>query len=432
MLAGCASAPKDAGFSSVQSTVSERSGMAVYWQPDAASLDMERKALGHPLTANEAVQLALVQNPSLQASFDELGIARGDLITAGTLVNPVLEGRVRFSDHTSGTNPELTLWLDLTDMVRHSKRKGAAQAQLDAAVLHAGHRALALAADVRRAYFDLQAASQTHRMQAQVSEAANAQAELSRRQRDAGNINALDLAVAESAMLETRLALERSGVDERLARAELARLLVLDAADSTWSVAGELPALPDADPSASDLEALALSGRLDVQASKKEIEASQRVLSYRKSFWIPSFEIGADAERDFDGEWAYGPAVQLSLPIFDRGQGGKASAQASVKRAEHGAAALESDVRLEVRSASERMRAARNAAVLYRDQIIPTREKVVAEAQKHYNFMLVGATALLQAKRDEIAAYHGYIEAVRDYWISRTELERAVAAPLEK
>jgi len=38
---------------------------------------------------------------------------------------------------------------------------------------------------------------------------------------------------------------------------------------------------------------------------------------------------------------------------------------------------------------------------------------------------------LLQAKRDEIAAYRGYIEAVRDYWIARTELERAVAAPLE-
>jgi len=77
------------------------------------------------------------------------------------------------------------------------------------------------------------------------------------------------------------------------------------------------------------------------------------------------------------------------------------------------------------------MRAARDAAVLYRDQIIPTREKVVAESQKHYNFMLVGATNLLQAKRDEIAAYRGYIEAVRDYWIARTELERAVAAPLE-
>ena len=180
-----------------------------------------------------------------------------------------------------------------------------------------------------------------------------------------------------------------------------------------------------------DLESLALSGRLDVQASKKEIEASQRELSYKKSFWIPSLAVGADAERAFDGEWAYGPAVQLSLPIFDRGQGGKAAAQASVKRAEHGAAALESDVRQEVRSSSERMRAARDAAVLYRDQIIPTREKVVAESQKHYNFMLVGATNLLQAKRDEIAAYRGYIEAVRDYWIARTELERAVAAPLE-
>ena len=431
ILAGCASAPKDAGFSSVQSTVSERSGLRVEAAATDSSQAFVKASLTKPLSADDAVQIALLRNPSLQASFDELGIARGDLITAGTLVNPVLEGRVRWAQHTEGTNPELTLWFDLTDMVHHGKRKGAARAQLDAAVLRAGHAALSLAADVRRAYFDLQAASQTYRMQSQVNEAAGAQAELSRRQRSAGNINALDLAVEESAMLEARLALDHSRVDERLARQELARLLVLDAADSTWSVAAELPPLPASDPSATDLESLALSGRLDVQASKKEIEASQRELSYKKSFWIPSLAVGADAERAFDGEWAYGPAVQLSLPIFDRGQGGKAAAQAGVKRAEHGAAALESDVRQEVRSSSERMRAARDAAVLYRDQIIPTREKVVAESQKHYNFMLVGATNLLQAKRDEIAAYRGYIEAVRDYWIARTELERAVAAPLE-
>lgn len=431
LLGGCASAPDDAGFSSVQTTVAERGGMQLHWRTEAedSSSATVDSLLRQSLSADDAVQVALLNNPSLQASFDELGIARGELISASTLANPELEARVRWTENSSSTNPEIALWFDLTDWLRRGKRKGAAEAELDAAVMHAGHHVLTLAADVRSSFFDLQAATQTNRMQNEVHKAAGATAELARRQRSAGNINALDLAVDESAFLESRLALSKSDVDARLARQKLARLMGLGASDTTWTVEGELPPLPESDPAAVELESIALRHRLDLQASRKQIEAGQRELSY-KSYFIPSLELGADAERDFDGEWAYGPALAISLPIFDRGQGGEASAKAKVRRAEHGTTALENEIRLEVRETWERMIAARDAAVLYRDHVIPTREKVVEEAQRHYNFMLTGANSLLQAKRDEIAAYRGYIEAVRDYWVARTDLERAVAIPL--
>ena len=62
--------------------------------------------------------------------------------------------------------------------------------------------------------------------------------------------------------------------------------------------------------------------------------------------------------------------------------------------------------------------------------MIPLRERLVAESQRFYNFMLIGVYQLLQAKQDEIAAYRGYIEAVRDYWVARSDLERAVGGRL--
>ena len=50
--------------------------------------------------------------------------------------------------------------------------------------------------------------------------------------------------------------------------------------------------------------------------------------------------------------------------------------------------------------------------------------------QKRYNFMLIGAFELLQAKQAEYDAYQGYLDAVRDYWTLRSALKLAVGGEL--
>jgi cobalt-zinc-cadmium efflux system outer membrane protein len=62
--------------------------------------------------------------------------------------------------------------------------------------------------------------------------------------------------------------------------------------------------------------------------------------------------------------------------------------------------------------------------------VIPLRETTVELTQQELNYMLVGAFELIQAKQAEYDAYQEYVEAVRDYWIARTELERAVGGAL--
>ncbi|HEU4929366.1 MAG TPA: TolC family protein, partial [Candidatus Krumholzibacteria bacterium] len=277
-----------------------------------------------------------------------------------------------------------------------------------------------------------QAAERVRRMRVEVLRAAKASAELSSRQRSSGNISELERALEQSVYQDARLDLLRSEADAVSARTNLARALGLATADTTWSIVAELPELPEADPPVDTLHALAMRSRFDLMAARTELDASRREVSYRKSYRIPSLEIGVDAERDFDEEWAYGPIVHLAIPLFDRGQGGVDRAEARVRQAEHSVASLETSVGNDVRTTWEQLRAARGVAELYRDDVIPTREKVVAESQRHYNYMLVGPMALLQAKRDEIEAYQNYIEAVRDYWTARAQLERAVARPIEE
>jgi cobalt-zinc-cadmium efflux system outer membrane protein len=83
-----------------------------------------------------------------------------------------------------------------------------------------------------------------------------------------------------------------------------------------------------------------------------------------------------------------------------------------------------------VTAAYARMLAARNRAERHRTGLIPQREAIVARSQEMQNFMLIGQFELLEAKQEEYEAYGGYLEALKDYWLARVDLTRAVGAVL--
>ncbi|QLH35699.1 MAG: hypothetical protein HWD61_05805 [Parachlamydiaceae bacterium] len=67
-----------------------------------------QELLSQELSVDQAVQIALLNNPKIQAAFEEIGVARADLIQAGLLSNPLFEGIVRFPlQHNARTNIDL-------------------------------------------------------------------------------------------------------------------------------------------------------------------------------------------------------------------------------------------------------------------------------------------------------------------------------------
>ena len=73
---------------------------------------------------------------------------------------------------------------------------------------------------------------------------------------------------------------------------------------------------------------------------------------------------------------------------------------------------------------------AREIAEAYRTAVLPQRESIVSSTQEEHNFMLVGVFELLQARRSQLDAYQSYVEAVRDYWLARTDLRKSVGGAL--
>jgi len=439
LLAGCATVHRGAGFPEVQRVVTDSLGeQQVHWYQgapeDAAAGTALDTLLERPLSVDDAVQVALLGNPALQALYEDLGVAQADLVQAGLLRNPVFAGSFRPSTSSpSGTNVELDLVQDFLTLLFLPSRKRLASAQFTETQLRVADAVLKLAADVRRTYFELQAAKNVVAVLRTSADVADASADLASRFHDAGNMS--DLALATEQVLSEQLRLE-------VARAEAAtvpfaeqldRLLGLADGAPAWSIADTLPPLPPGEAPLDELEAIALAKRPDVRAARQEIEVLSQALGIvRTTRWVPFLEGGARAERDPNGQWVVGPSLALELPIFDQGQPAAARLESQLRQTERRLEAKRIAARSEIRAARAGMVSARELVGRYRQVLIPLRERIVALSLQEYNFMLVGAFDVLVAKQAEIDTYRDYVGTLRDYWIARSELEHAIAGPLPR
>ena len=440
VFSGCASVPKDAGFSDVQNIIEQRIGRRVHWNQgtseDAAVVDVVRSMLQQELTIDEAVQIALLNNRSLQATYEELGIAQADLVQAGLLRNPTFGASFRFPDKTVGghrsTNTEFSVVQDFLDLLVRPLRKKVAAAQFEQAKLRVGNAVLDLAAEVRSAYYALQADEQTLEMRRTVVQATEAGVDIATRQHDAGTLKTLDLANQQGFHDQAKLDMTRTDIQIVADRERLNRQMGLWGADTMWKLPERLPELPESEIPMEHLESIAVSQRLDLAAARQETQVIAHALSLtRKYRYFYVFDVGVDSEHDVADDVNFtGPNLTLELPIFDRRQASISRLEAQLRQSLQRLASLAIDIRSEVREIRERLLAARNVAKYHHDSILPLRQRIVDESQLYYNGMLIGVYELLLAKQNQINAGREYIETLRDYWIARSDLERAVGGRL--
>ena len=116
--------------------------------------------LARPIGADEAVQIALLNHPRLQAEYERLGVAQADLVEAGLLRNPVFSAVVRWPQGGGGPNVELSVAADFLDVLFVGARKRVAQAEFEHEKLTIADAVVAHAADVRSAFYELPGAQQ--------------------------------------------------------------------------------------------------------------------------------------------------------------------------------------------------------------------------------------------------------------------------------
>lgn len=426
---GCASIPADRGMADVNAAVVARGGPEV----PAIGKTAETMALpDRPLWARDAVQIALMRNPQLRKGYAELGISGADVYEAGRLSNPTFSLTVLDPSGIGAAN-QVTMGLaqNFTQLLMLPMRSRIAEGEFERAKALVGHDILRLTADVLKAYYNLVSAQQVTAMREVVTKAARASADLAQRFYDAGNIPELQLRAEQAAASDAALQLLEAQARTSQARAELGALLGLRAGAETWSVPTALTLPPSGSIELETLQKIADANRLDLAAARKELELLRAGVTLTKRFrYFSAIELGVERERDTDRSKLTGPTLSLALPIFNQNQAGILRAKSRLEHAQAELDALEIAISNDVQFAYQRVINAQARINEYRARLVPAREKVVARMQERVNYMLDGIFDLLRLKQDEYTAYQGYLEAVRDYWIARTDLSRLIAADL--
>jgi cobalt-zinc-cadmium efflux system outer membrane protein len=428
---------KEKPFAPVEQTVKERTKHAVRWELDMAareeSLAQARTLLRKPLTVGTAVQVALLNNRALQAAFEEIGLSQADLREARLLANPELDLTAKFPDRApSGTKLEWGLAQNFLGLLMIPLRTRVAREQLAAAQLRASDEVVKLVAEVKVAVYRAQADEAMLGRLRMAQAAQGASLDFTQKLHAAGNVTDLKLTQEQAAYSQSRLEIARAEVEEREHREKLNRLLGLWGRDTEWKLAAGLPDVPERDPTVRGLETFAVAHRLDLAAARAQLQSTVKALGLEKTFrFIGALDFGIAGEHETDGTNLTGPSVRLELPIFDQGQARLARGEAQLRMAHRKFEQLAIDIRSEVRELRDRLISQRDVAGFYRDDLVPARQRIVALTLLNYNAMISGAFELFTVKREELESERAWIEACRDYWITRAELERAVGGDLD-
>ena len=429
LLAGCTTLSPDAGFEPVQSAVRERGGAEARWvRNDRDAGDVRQsveRLLAQPLTADAAVQIALINNPGLQATYAEVGIAEADVVQAGRLRNPGFSyGRVR---QGSEIEIERAFIFDVLGLLTIPIRTQIEQRRFGVVKTRVAADALRVAANTRSAYYRALAAQEGVKYMAQVKEAAEASAELARRMAAAGNFSKLDQAREQLFYGETTAQLARVRQAALSEREQLTRLMGLWGENTRYRLPDRLPDLPKAARELSDIEPAALRQRLDVQAAMQEAESIASSLGLnRATGFVSVLELSYLHNNKSGQPRQTGYEIELRLPIFDWGEARNARAEYTYMQAVNRAADIAVKARSEVREGYGAYRTSFDIARHYRDEIVPLRKRISDENVLLYNGMLISVFELLADARQQVASVNAYIEALRDFWVAEATLNAAM------
>lgn len=431
MLAGCASFSPDGGFTPVAQLSQERVGRTpTYQRTDAqiaAAASRVNELLAQPLNADSAVEIALLNNRGLQASYAALGIAESDLVRAGRLANPSF----RFGRLGGGGAVEIdrAVLFDVLGLFTLPLATQVEQGRFEQAQLQAVDDTVGVATEARKAFFEAVTADQLLGYAGQVTEAAEASSELARRMATAGNFSRLAQMREQSFHADATAQAARAKHRATAARERLVRVLGLSAGTPSFTLPDRLPDLPAAPAEFRDAGRTAMDKRLDVLMARRQTEATARALGLsRATRFVNVLQAGYQNQSSSGEGRRNGYEIELELPLFDFGSARVARAEAVYMQAVNRTAQVAVDAQSEVRASYSAYRTAYDLARHYRDEVVPLRQRISEENLLRYNGMLASVFDLLADSREQIAGVTGAVEALRDYWVAETDLQSAVTS----
>ena len=434
VLTGCASVSLDQNINRVNDEAGSFTEGKLALARTQVEHDQRAQAaqalLAQPLGPKEAVQLTLVNSPSLQALLAQGWAESADAAQVGRIANPIFS----FERMTAGTELDLgrALSFGLLDLLTLPSRYSVATRRIEQSQLRLTSDVVDQVTRVRQAWVRAVAAQQSLKYAKQVYESAEAGAELAKRMQGVGNFNRITRAREQAFYADAATRLSTAQHQVTASREELVRLLGLD---ESQAQALKLPErLPDLPKQALDPQAvgsLATKARLDIRLAQTALDGAAKAQGLNMVTSFTDIELTGRRNTTFDNaegtrSTARGWEIDVRLPLFDWG-----GMQRDAMNARTLAAAnqLEGTVRSagsSLRESYSAYRTAYDVARHYRDEVVPVRKVIAEENQLRYNGMLISAFELLADARDQVGAVTAALDAQQQFWLADAALQASV------
>ncbi|HML93008.1 TolC family protein [Methyloceanibacter sp.] len=423
-LAGCQTLSPEGSFYEVADTVEGRLGQQISWDggqyADPYVRSTIENLLAQPVTAETAVQIALLNNRDLQAVYADLGIAQANLVQAGLWKNPIIDGAVTFPTAGSGpTDYTFNIALQVIDILYIPLRRRVAESELAEAELNVTGQVMEVAGETYMAFVEYLGQRQLVGVFTQAVQSAKASVESAKALRQAGNITDYEYEseIAQQVEVSVRLAQAQTAASQ--ARERVNRLMGVTGPQTQWRSADRLPSLPGRELPTGDTESRVIQASIDLAAARQEIiTLGQRYRVVKATSLVPQLDAGGEIERE-ESESEAGPSFAAEIPLFDWGRARKASARMEILAAQDEFSALAVRIRSFARAQRATLLSARQTALYYANTVVPQTTRLLDAAERQYNAMQIGVFQLLQAKERQIKAGEDYVRALTTYWRER-------------
>lgn len=381
-------------------------------------------AQARPVSLPEALRLAAQSHPLTRLAEADAGVARGGLLSARAILNPVASGTLgpaRSSD-TSLITGQFGLSQTVELGGKRRLRIRAARLRLEASEARTERQRGLVAVQVRRAFALALIASERVATAVDADSVGRALQRAAEERLTLGAGTQLELNVAVAAAARDRRA--RVVAQQALSRslANLQAAIGLAPSDPVVPV-GSLATIAPPAFAEDSLVRIAIASRPDLLALRLERDEAVQMLRFAQALrWPdPVVGIGAGRAEDFRVRLL---TVAVPLPLWNRGAGERTSAVAALQRVEVALLAAEQSAEREIRVAWRALQGATESANAFDQQVVSRLRDNLDLADESFRSGKISFFAYTTLRRDLVAARLDYLDALADV----TEQASALAA----
>ena len=378
-------------------------------------------------TFDEAITATLTADPVLHIGKTEIIQAKAELLASSQIPNPTLAiegGSIPFKREGAKMESDFTVqmgmpldWFVFAKRAAeiNSARWGVQQTQAEYADL-----VRLRITETATAFYDVLEAKALLSISRQDLAILTRVEAVTQRAVEVGGIPSVELDRIRLELFKHRQELLEMEAELNIAKAKLWALLGRTDRDPNFDIQGSLDAPLTAKPyPIEEAFDLARQNRPDIRALRIQVHKAQADREVERRNAFPEVALSGGYVKEYlEGgrESGWGIGLSMSVPLFDRNQGGRARAQAALSQSNYELQAGVLELRAEVEEADQHFRTAHQKAANFAQEGVRLAIQVRNSIMQSYE---VGGSPLidvLDAERTYRETYRTYISSRADYW----------------